>query len=927
MNLLELAKKRFDDLSDNEVKLFEAVQKDGDADFWEDARTWATLTPTKDALPELRAECLAWLLTDKRAVNKVTHRGVTICGARLVGKMDASFARFPWQFRLAKCHVSEEIILQDASFGLLNFMGSVLDGGLNADRMHVSGSVFLRNGFKALGGVRLLGADIGGNFECVDSILCNPGGYALNADGIHVAGDVMFKDGFLSEGVLRLLGATIGGDLMCVSSMFKNPNNDALSADRMTISGGVFFHDGCIAEGAVRLLAADIGGSLSCGNSTLCNPNGKALNSDGMQVAGSVFLDKEFKATGEVRLLGVDIGRNLECGKGTFNNQGGNALNCDGMKVSGSVFFHHGFKATGEVRLLGSDIGGALNCRNGTFYNPKGDALSADQMKVAGGVFLNGGFNAVGKVRLLGVNIGGDLSCGKGTFNSPGTGALSADGMRVAGDVFWGAGFLAEGAVRLLGANVGGDFNCRGGLFHNPEATALNADRIKVTGSVFFYNDFEAVGEVRLLGAEVGGSVSCTNSTFFNPNGDALSFDGVHVVGDVFFNDGFKADGGVRLPGSTVGGAVVCVRSKFHNAKGYAFNADGCEIKGHLFFSGVNVAGRVELIKTVIHGSLKIQANTWGTKDSLILHGASAEEINDHDPGQLRMSGWPHKGNLRLNGFTYQRISDPASKSVSDRLAWLDLQPDDDYRPQPYEQLASILEKAGHENRARAVRIAKNDKLMWFIRHREPSKLGHHYYKEFLKAEGDERFDLAGKMLPDRLERQAAGFPKCSCPRRLWHWFLGWSVGYGYKQARLLLWMLAFIVLGSVLFKYGFDHGGMTASQKNLFTAEVRESGVPGQPQWRTSLGDNDVRQLMPEDYPHFHPVIYSLDTFLPLVDLEQESFWMPNSNFEKSVSCLDWNVLKVTGFRLRVYLTIHILMGWFLTSMAIAAFTGRLKR
>jgi hypothetical protein len=36
---------------------------------------------------------------------------------------------------------------------------------------------------------------------------------------------------------------------------------------------------------------------------------------------------------------------------------------------------------------------------------------------------------------------------------------------------------------------------------------------------------------------------------------------------------------------------------------------------------------------------------------------------------------------------------------------------------------------------------------------------------------------------------------------------------------------------------------------------------------------------------------------------------------------------LKVTGFRLRLYLTLHILLGWFLTSMAIAAFTGRLKR
>jgi hypothetical protein len=65
------------------------------------------------------------------------------------------------------------VTLMGASAKTLNFGGThIVDqdsGGdsLIAERMSTSGGLFLRNDFSAAGTVRLLGASIGGNLDCI----------------------------------------------------------------------------------------------------------------------------------------------------------------------------------------------------------------------------------------------------------------------------------------------------------------------------------------------------------------------------------------------------------------------------------------------------------------------------------------------------------------------------------------------------------------------------------------------------------------------------------------------------------------------------------------------------------------------------------------------------------------------------------------
>ncbi len=175
---------------------------------------------------------------------------------------------------------------------------------LSADSARIGGSVFMRqelnaegkvqNEFTAEGEVRLPGATIGGDLEATGGRFKNSNGDALIADRIKVTGGVFLGDGFHAEGEVRLLGAAIGGVLDATGGTFKNPNGDALSADRIKVSGSVFMKPELDAEGVVknkfvaagqvRLHGAEITGQLTIGDAWL-----DALNLQSAHIAGPFF--------------------------------------------------------------------------------------------------------------------------------------------------------------------------------------------------------------------------------------------------------------------------------------------------------------------------------------------------------------------------------------------------------------------------------------------------------------------------------------------------------------------------------------------------------------------------------------------------------------------------------------------------------------
>jgi hypothetical protein len=434
---------------------------------------------------------------------------------------------------------------------------------INAEAIKVNGSVFLRNDFLAEGQVRLFRAEIGGDLSCDGGKFQNPptagvpgSGMALNAEAIKVTGSVLLRNGFAAEGGVRLFAAQIGRNVECDSGKFQNPASAeipgggwALHAEAIKVSGGVFLRNNFSSEGNVSLFGAEIGGNLSCDGGKFQNPptagfpgSGMALNGEGIKVTGAVLLRKDFSAEGEVRLFGAEIGRNFSCDGGKFQNPpsaetpgSGMALNAEAVKVAGSVLFRNNFLAEGRVRLFAAHIGRSLECDGGKFQNPvnpaipgSGMALHAEAIKVTGGVFFRNNFSAEGQVWLFGAEIGGNLICDGGKFMNPpkaevtGSGmALHAEAIKVTGTVLLRENFSAQGQVRLFAAQIGGNFSCSGGKFQNPpkagnrdSGIALNAIGIKVDGSVLLSEGFSAVGSVKLVNARITTAVNCKKGSF-----------------------------------------------------------------------------------------------------------------------------------------------------------------------------------------------------------------------------------------------------------------------------------------------------------------------------------------------------------------------------------------------------------------------------
>jgi hypothetical protein len=163
---------------------------------------------------EIRAEVIRWLCVEEEAKREVDPKGIWVYGAKITGKLDLSYVIVPFPIKLVHCRLMGDGKLYGAQLPLLSLQGSWVRA-ISADRLDVKGSVYLRNGFHAEGEVRLLGAQVGGDFDCGRGTFINPSGDAMSADRINVQGGVFLSTGFRAEGVVRLPSAEIGADLEC----------------------------------------------------------------------------------------------------------------------------------------------------------------------------------------------------------------------------------------------------------------------------------------------------------------------------------------------------------------------------------------------------------------------------------------------------------------------------------------------------------------------------------------------------------------------------------------------------------------------------------------------------------------------------------------------------------------------------------------
>jgi hypothetical protein len=147
-----------------------------------------------------------------------------------------------------------------------------------------------------------------------------------------------------------------------------------------------------------------------------------------------------------------------------------------------------------------------------------------------------------------------------------------------------------------------------------------------------------------------------------------------------------------------------------------------------------------------------------------------------------------------------------------------------------------------------------------------------------------------------------------------WHNVFGWINGYGYKPWRAFFLSIAVIALGTLFFQLGYDSGLVSPSKE---TAYVRDATT------QTIVPGRDRK--MSDEYPKFNSLVYSLESFTPLLKLDQSANWMPNANRADYI-VVRRGLIPFSGSFLRSYLWFHIIAGWVLTSLWVGGLTGLVK-
>jgi SEC-C motif len=646
---------------------------------------------------------------------------------------------------------------------------------------------------------------------------------------------------------------------------------------------------GVWAAGTVVLSGARIGGQLDLSGARLANPKGVALLADELVVDMGMFCRDGFTAEGEVRLNGARIGGVLDFGHAALSNEDETALSANGLTVAGSLEAKSEFSATGAVWLFGAHIGGNLHISGAHMTNPEGMAFVGDQL-VTERSLIGLGFAAEGEVHLSGARIGGSLMLQDAKLTNPhGEVALKATLIAVEQDVEC-IGLSAQGEVHLSGAQIGGYFMLDGAHLAHGGKKALSMDNMKVGQGVYCRHGFTTQGEMRMVGAEFR-ELILDGAMLSNTGGAALAADGISVTRDVACTEGFAATGEVRLPYGHVAGSLYLQGATLVNPRGRALTSDQLTVKQSMRCEGLSAKGQVSLLAVSVGGQLVFAGAELINPDGYALLAQNARVALDMAcsdgftvEGGVDLTHAQIDGRLDLDGAKLTGHDEMALDLEAARIGRLRLSPAEtegrvDLTDARVGELVddpstwpADLELVGlvYETLDSAEEVSVRERLRWLTLHTggyRPQP-----YDQLAAAYRNEGDEEAARKVAIAKQRQRRS--QLNPLGRAWNWLLYVTVGYGYRTWWAGMWLAALTVAGSWAFNLAY----------------------PGD---FVPVGDSP---------PEFHPVAYTLDTVLPIIDLGQQRAWAAQG----VAMYASW---------------VFIAAGWVLTSAVVAGVTGVLKR
>lgn len=811
-----------------------------------------------------------WLAASLR---RAEGRALSAYGAQVGGFLNLSpGSRTYGVFWLHSASIGRSLVLErDVMF---DGAGGYALMGLYVD---VGGDVRALEGFAARGGTNLYGAQLRGDLEMVGARVAS-GSSAVVASNANVRGDLLFGGGFAAKGGIKLYGTTVAGNLETYGARIDGGNGPAVNADMARIAGIARMSNGFL-RGSLRFYGATVGAGLAMLGAKIDGDGAYAIQAEESAIDAFALLSEGFATRGGVRFFSATIGGNLDLHGAHLDGADMDALNASQASITGSAVLREGFTAKGRIGLYGATIGGNLDMDTAQIENPDGDCLSGPQLSLDGSILMRNGFTSKGRIRLFGAAMSNLAMDGAKLDSAADRVALDCEDANIKGSALLRAGFTAKGSVRLFGTTIRGDLEMSNANLDGGGASALIGRGMWLQGSALLRDAFETKGLIDFYRAVIDGNLNMRNAKLDGAGRIAFSGIQLTVRYSAMFSD-FRAKGAVALFGAKVGSNLEVTNAQFGGEGERALDLRQAEVGRHF-----------RMVDNRFAASIDLDGCTVGTLDDT-------------------SSGYTGAQTIALDGFRYERLAKPDLSAPSEpgrgitrsRVAWLarnhgDAPGPETFAPQPYRQLALVLDRQGLSDDARAVRF------------------------ELRRA--------SRRHSARRMWRSGMFVGATRAVLHLSSGVFGLCFGYGLKPERALLTLVAYFLLGWGVFAWANARGAMVIDLQPV--ANVAEDGA---------FGIQEQERALVTNLPcgeEIQPAYYALDVLIPLVDLRQEekceigevtegALWqgwaLPTALTGEPAVRLGGEITLLHAFKVA-----YAILGWVVISLAILTFSGLIER
>lgn len=471
--------------------------------------------------------------------------------------------------------------------------------------------------------------------------------------------------------------------------------------------------------------------------------------------------------------------------------------------------------------------------------------LRCSQARIDGSLVLAGSTLA-GAVNAVGARVDGVLDLRGASIRHAEGPALDAQTTRIGGSAYLRDGFSAGGEVRFTGAHIGCNLEVTGARLRSSGEEALTANLLTVQQDV--YLTASAIeGKVTLTKASIGGGLYLRESSLSNPGGHALAGRWL-AVGRDLTAPATTVTGELRLVDANIEGSLDLGGSVLRNPSGVCLNAYGITVGGSVYCGlmaddavpegrinkGTEVEGRIDLSDAKVDGHVDFRhAVLTSCPEGESLHLARLRAV------QLRLQPAtrpPGAVNL-VNAHVSQYYDDPATWPDVVRLRGFEYDVLDDDRAKVRERIHRWLQ--GRDGNRDHMPVPA--RIRRWLHPRDDVNYLPGVYDQLAAA-----YRRAGRVQATKM----VGLAKLRHRRRALHpvprlisLVIDVTVGYGYRKRWAVLWFVGLVLVGTVA----------------SWLLERAHDLIP--------VGAHP---------PAFHPFAYAIDVIVPVVDLGQQRFWLP---------------------------------------------------